>query len=66
MINQLDGTGITMIDGYRGLVTGMEFRCEKGHVFKESPVLLANLKSRPCCVDWGYSIGFRGERASLR
>jgi hypothetical protein len=67
MLKQLEGTGITMIGRYSGLLRGMEFQCEKGHVFKDSPGLVANLKSCPCCVDWGYSIGFRrGLRASLR
>ena len=45
MINQLEGSGITMIGRYRGLVTGMEFQSEKGHVFKESPGVVANRKS---------------------
>jgi len=50
MIRQLEGSGITMIGGYRGLVTGMEFQCEKGHVFKESPGVVANRKSCPCAT----------------
>jgi hypothetical protein len=67
MLKLLEGTGITMIGHYRGLLTSVEFRCEKGHVFKDSPGLVANLKSCPCCVDWRYSFGFRrGLRASLR
>jgi len=57
MINQLEGTGITMIGHYRGLVTGVEFQCKKGHVFKESAGVVANRKSCPCCVDWNW---FRG------
>jgi hypothetical protein len=67
MLRQLEGSGITMVGRYRGLVTGVEFRCEKGHVFKDSPGLVANKKSCPCCVDWKYFCGFRrGLRASLR
>src|SRR5882762_6493360 len=30
---------------------GIEFQCEKGHVFHESPGVIANRKSCPCCVD---------------
>lgn len=63
MINQLEGTGITMIGRYRGLVTGVEFQCEKGHVFKESAGLVANRKSCPCCVDWNW---LSGPRRGLR
>ena len=67
MINQLEGSGITMIGRYRGLVTGVEFQCEKGHVFKESAGVVANRKSCPCCVDWNWLSGPRkGLRASLR
>ncbi len=67
MVNQLEGTGITMIERYRGLVTGMEFQCGKGHVFKESASVLASRKSCPCCVDWNWLSGPRkGIRASLR
>jgi hypothetical protein len=67
MIRQLEGSGITMIGGYRGLVTGMEFQCEKGNVFKESPGVVANRKSCPCCVDRNWLSGPRkGLRASLR
>lgn len=36
IVAQLEGAGITMIGRYRGLVTGIEFQCEKGHVFKGS------------------------------
>ncbi len=63
MINQLEGTGITMIGRYRGLVTGVEFQCQKGHVFKESSGLVANRKSCPCCVDWNW---LSGRRRGLR
>jgi hypothetical protein len=67
MAQQLEGTGITMIGRYRGLVTGIEFQCEKGHVFNESPGVVANRKSCPCCVDWNWLSGpRRGLRASLR
>jgi hypothetical protein len=67
MLKQLAGTGIKMTAGYRGLLTHVEFQCEKGHVFTESPGLLANRKSCPCCVDWGWQRGYRsGLRVSLR
>ena len=67
MLALLEGTGISMISPYRGLQTFVEFQCDKGHIFKESPGLLANLKTCPCCVDWGYTMGSRkGFRASLR
>ncbi len=49
MIKQLEGTGITMIGSYRGLVTGVEFECEKGHVFKKSAGVVAYGKSCPLC-----------------
>jgi hypothetical protein len=63
MLKQLEGSGITMIGRYGGLLRGMEFQCEKGHVFKESPGVLAYRKSCPCCVDWNWS---RGPKAGLR
>jgi hypothetical protein len=64
---QLEGAGIMLTRPYRGLITQVEFRCEKGHVFIESPGLLAHHKSCPCCVDWGIPWGYRkGVRASLR
>jgi hypothetical protein len=67
MINQLEGTGITMLGSYHGLVASTEFQCERGHVFKESPGVVANRKSCPCCVDWNWLSGPRkGVRASLR
>jgi hypothetical protein len=47
--------------------THVEFQCEKGHVFTESPGLLANRKSCPCSVDWGWQRGYRsGVRVILR
>lgn len=49
MIKQLEGTGITMIGRYRGLITGVEFQCAKGHVFKESAGVVAYGKSCPLC-----------------
>jgi len=49
MIKQFEGTGITMIGHYRGLVTGVEFQCGKGHVFKESPGVVVYRKSCPLC-----------------
>jgi hypothetical protein len=69
MLSQLQETGIAMVGRYRGLVTGVEFQCDKGHVFKESPGagVIANRKSCPCCVDWNWTSGPRkGLRASLR
>jgi hypothetical protein len=50
MLKQLEGSGITMIGRYTGLLRGMEFQCAKGHIFKESPGLIANWKS--CHVVW--------------
>lgn len=52
MISQLEGTGITIIGRYRGLVAGVEFQCEKGHTFWETAGLMANRRSCPCCVDY--------------
>lgn len=67
MLQQLEGSGITMIGRYSGLVRGMEFLCAKGHVFHESPGVVANRKSCPCCVDWNWLSGPRaGLRASLQ
>ena len=67
MVAQLEGAGIIMIGRYRGLVTGIEFQCENGRVFKESASLVANKKTCPCCVDWKWTRGPRaGLRASLR
>lgn len=51
MIKQLEGTQITMIGRYRGLVTGVEFQCVKGHVFKKSAGQVAyGSKSCPDCL----------------
>ncbi len=50
MIKQLERTGITMIGCYRGLVTGVEFQCAKGHVFKKSAGVVAYGKSCPHCA----------------
>jgi len=67
MKNELEGTGIEMVGPYRGLVTGVEFQCQHGHMFKESPGYLAHRKSCPCCVDWGWQRGPKqGLRPSLR
>lgn len=49
MIKQLEGTGITIIGRYSGLVRGVEFQCAKGHVFKKSPGVVAHGKSCPLC-----------------
>ena len=61
MLKQLEGTGITMIGRYGGLIRHTEFQCANGHVFKESAGHLSYRKSCPCCVDWHW-----GLRASLR
>ena len=67
MLKELEGTGITMLGQYGGLVRYTEFVCRKGHIFKESAGLLANYKSCPCCVDWGITDGWRaGLRGTLR
>ena len=66
MIDQLEGTGITIVDRYRGFVRLIEFQCAKGHIFKESPGVLAIFKSCPCCVDWNSGGSRQGLRASLR
>jgi hypothetical protein len=67
MLKQLEGSGISMVGRYHGLITGMEFQCSKGHVFKESAGVVANRKSCPCCVDWKWLSGPRaGLRVSLR
>lgn len=49
MLEQLEGTGITLIGHYGGLLRFAEFRCEAGHTFKESPGLVANFESCPLC-----------------
>jgi len=49
MIKQLEGTGITMRGCYRGLVTGVEFQCANGHIFKASAGVVAYGKSCPLC-----------------
>ena len=49
MISQLEGTGITMIGRYGGLIRGTDFRCKKGHEFTESAGVVANRKSCPLC-----------------
>jgi len=61
----LEGSGITMIGRYGGLIKHTEFQCEKGHVFKASAGVFANRKSCPCCVEWNWG-GPRGLRVSLR
>ena len=65
---QLEGTGVMMTRPYRGLLARTEFQCDKGHVFRESPGVVAiRYKSCPCCVDWGVPWGPRsGVRASMR
>jgi hypothetical protein len=53
MLGQLEGTGITMLGHYRGLLTFVEFQCEEGHAFRESPGLVANFESCPLCPPRG-------------
>lgn len=53
MLEQLEGTGITMVGHYRGLLTFAEFECEEGHTFRESPGLVANFESCPLCPPIG-------------
>ncbi len=55
MIKQLEGTNLTMIGHYRGLLTGVEFECSNGHVFKASPGLVANMKYCPFCEGPWYT-----------
>jgi hypothetical protein len=50
MIKQLEGSGITMMGRYGGLVRHTEFKCTEGHVFKTSAGKLANSKFCPHCV----------------
>ncbi len=50
MIKQLEGTGITMLGTYRGLVTGVKFQCNKGHIFNRSAGVVAYGKSCPYCA----------------
>ncbi len=52
MIRQLEGSGLTMLSPYRGLVTSVEFQCVKGHVIRESPGLISRRKSCPRCVPY--------------
>jgi hypothetical protein len=66
MLKQLEGTGITMIGRYGGLIRHTEFQCVKGHVFKESAGHLSYRKSCPCCVVWHWGLKHYGLRASLR
>lgn len=50
MVKQLEGTGITMIGRYRGLITAVEFQCAKGHIFKNSAGVVAYRKLCPHCA----------------
>jgi hypothetical protein len=49
MLTQLEGTGISIVGRYRGLIRGTDFRCEKGHEFTESAGVVANHKACPLC-----------------
>lgn len=64
MLKQLEGTGITMLTKYGGLLKKIEFKCGKGHVFIEKPVPVAERKTCPCCVEWKNYYD-RGLRKSL-
>ena len=46
---QLEGTGITIVGRYRGIIRGTDFKCEKGHQFTESAGVVANRKACPLC-----------------
>ncbi len=51
MMKQLEGTGLTMIGRYGGLIRGTQFQCAKGHVFKKSAGVVAYVsKSCPLCA----------------
>ena len=51
MMKQLEGTGLTMIGRYGGLIRGTKFLCSKGHVFKKSAGVVAYVsKSCPFCA----------------
>jgi hypothetical protein len=49
MLTQLEGTGITIIGRYHGLIRGTDFQCEKGHQFTEAAGVVAYRKSCPLC-----------------
>lgn len=64
MLKQLEGTGITMLSKYGGLLKKIEFQCEKGHIFVDNPTPVAERKTCPCCVEWQNWWG-KGLRKSL-
>ena len=49
MLTQLEGTGISIVGRYRGLIKGTDFQCEKRHEFTESAGVVAYRKSCPLC-----------------
>ena len=49
MIKQLAGTGLTMIGPYRGLITRVKFRCDRGHEFERSAGVIAYNPLCPMC-----------------
>ncbi len=49
MIRELEGTGLTLIGSKFNHIQYTEFQCEKGHIFRAIPRLLANDKSCPEC-----------------
>jgi hypothetical protein len=49
MENQIKDSGLTMLTKYRGLVTGVEFKCSKGHTFKKSAGVIAYNPNCPLC-----------------
>ena len=61
IVAQLEVTGITMIGRYRGLVTGIEFQCKKGHVFKGSRNRQASSPTRRRAVLRGLEMDTRAE-----
>lgn len=54
--DQLQGTGITLMESYRGSMKPHEFQCENGHVFEENPRNVARRKCCPCCVSWSWHV----------
>jgi len=49
MENQIKGSGLVMLTKYRGLITGVEFKCSRGHVFKMSAGRIAYNPYCPLC-----------------
>jgi hypothetical protein len=49
LVKRLENTEVSLVGQYRGLVTGVDFECINGHIFKPSPGVVANRKSCPLC-----------------